>query len=238
MTRRNPVRRTPVVHTTTRRKKGPIAGRVVIRPKLPLTFMSATAPGRLTVKLRYGFNEGQGHVITSTNGAVQGYVYRANSVYDPYAGAGGLQPRGFDQYMALYRHFCVLGSRCVADFYFLDGDSTGKACRVAIVTKDSTAAITAQSAVVEYADKVEKVLVPSTRPVRLTKKFSTRKYFNVSAPLQVANLLGTTGADCTEQGLYHICGGAIGGTQSEVIHFTGYIDYIVTFLHPIQPAQS
>lgn len=37
--------------------------------------------------------------------------YRANSIYDPYAGVGGTQPRFFDQMQALYDHWYVYQSR-------------------------------------------------------------------------------------------------------------------------------
>ena len=46
-------------------------------------------------------------------------------MYDPYAGTGGHQPRGFDDFMGIYGKFTVLGSKCTAQFMYeaYDGPS-------------------------------------------------------------------------------------------------------------------
>ena len=43
-----------------------------------------------------------------------GFTFRGNGIQDPYAGIGGHQPRGFDQFMAIYETFTVLASSCKA----------------------------------------------------------------------------------------------------------------------------
>jgi len=40
------------------------------------------------------------------------YRFRANDLYDPRHAIGGAHPRGFDEYMAIYNTFTVLGSKC------------------------------------------------------------------------------------------------------------------------------
>ena len=108
-----PLKRTRSVTTTTMptsmakklSKRG--AGRRVV-PKLQLL----SAPGtpfpqscRAVLKYTSYFNMDPGL------GLVARWLLRCNSVYDPdYSGAGG-QPRGFDQYAALYNQYTVHASR-------------------------------------------------------------------------------------------------------------------------------
>ncbi len=74
-------------------------------PSLPLTGF----PKQKVVKMRY-----VQEVLLSTPGAglSKSIPFVANGVYDPYYPIGGHQPKGFDQWMALYSNFNVLGSKC------------------------------------------------------------------------------------------------------------------------------
>ena len=62
-----------------------------------------------------------------TGTAVQQARYRANSIRDPNTALTvGHQPRGFDQFMAIYKQFTVVGSTCSVSFMYegYDGPST------------------------------------------------------------------------------------------------------------------
>ena len=53
-------------------------------------------------------------------------TFRANSIYDPVNALGGAQPRGFDQFMAVYKTFTVTASKVSVNFMYqgYDGPST------------------------------------------------------------------------------------------------------------------
>lgn len=60
------------------------------------------------VKLKY-------HAAVSLNGLFPNpkwHVFSANGMYDPDVTGTGHQPYGFDQYMAQYDHYTVIGSKC------------------------------------------------------------------------------------------------------------------------------
>lgn len=84
-------------------------------------------PNRYVTKLRY-----VDHVTLTlpVGGAAVSNSFRANDLYDPYSGAGGHQPMGFDMLSAHYDHFVVIGSKITVTPFALDGGDGGnvKAC--------------------------------------------------------------------------------------------------------------
>lgn len=70
-------------------------------------------------------------------GSAATYVFSANGVYDPNVTGAGHQPAGFDQYMALYNEYVVLGARCVVRFQNSDG-SNAQIVGLAVVDNPTT----------------------------------------------------------------------------------------------------
>nr|QTE03423.1 MAG: capsid protein [Phoenicurus auroreus CRESS-DNA-virus sp.] len=69
-------------------------------------------PKAIVTDLRYRSNL----TITSTSGAVNYNVYRANSVFDPDQSNIGHQPMFFDNYANIYNNYRVLGSKITVTF--------------------------------------------------------------------------------------------------------------------------
>lgn len=67
-------------------------------------------PNRMYRTVKYG----DVYDINPSAGVTGVQVFRANGLYDPDATATGHQPRGHDEYAAMYNHFRVLRSRIVA----------------------------------------------------------------------------------------------------------------------------
>ena len=90
------------------------------RKILPL----AGFPKQKLVKLRY---VQELEIVTPTSGLSNSVPFVANGAYDPYYPIGGHQPKGFDQWMAVYSHFNVLGSKIYGNV--LSFNSLGAAVR-------------------------------------------------------------------------------------------------------------
>lgn len=74
------------------------------RRSLPL----AGFPKQKLVRLRY---VQELEVVTPATGYSKSLPFVANGMYDPYYPIGGHQPKGFDQWMTVYNHYNVVGSK-------------------------------------------------------------------------------------------------------------------------------
>lgn len=74
------------------------------RKYLPL----AGFPKQKVVRLRY---VKEIEIVTPNTGLSKSLPFVANGMYDPYYPIGGHQPKGFDQWMTVYNHYNVLGSK-------------------------------------------------------------------------------------------------------------------------------
>ncbi len=80
------------------------------RNRVPKQLALTGFPKNKIVKLRYV----QEITLTTptTTGLSTSLPFVANGCYDPFYPIGGHQPKGFDQWMAVYANYNVLGSKC------------------------------------------------------------------------------------------------------------------------------
>lgn len=194
-------------------------------------FNKAPMPNIFATKFRYqdvvSINPGAG-------GTAGVHVFSANGMYDPDVTSTGHQPRGFDQLMAMYDHYVVIGAKITVEFVSPTYDNL-----VWIALRDDN---TVQSDKNEYLEgrNVISALLPadSSSHRRLTKTFSTRKFLGRSKPLSDSQLKGNTGGNPAEQAFFHV-GMAPTSTNDEAAHNVNVrIDYLAVLIEPRQPTQS
>lgn len=190
------------------------------------------------VKFRFAINAGLGHTIESASGAVVDYVYRANSCYDPYAGAGGAQPRGFDQLMTRFRHGVVVKSKI--DIRFFYNEVAVYSMRVGIQLKDTTTAlgVAAHQDIAEFPRTVMTILSPTGGGVkRLRYNYTPRSFFSMKNVQDEEDMWFTSAADASESASFHVFGYGL-DSQTQECFVTGFIDYTVMMLHPVLSSAS
>lgn len=69
-------------------------------------------PAKLHVRLPY-YDE---ILLTDEKVTYSAVTYSLNGCFDPYTGVGGHQPRGFDEYSAMYKRYLVHGCKYVISF--------------------------------------------------------------------------------------------------------------------------
>lgn len=188
---------------------------------------------KMVTKLRYAEQVD----LNPTAGVVAGHIFSANGLYDPNIAVGGHQPRGFDQLMALYDHFVVLGAYITVNY-----DNTGNAgnALVGIAMRDSATADTDINDYMETGRVIQKYAGGSGAPSTTVRmKGNPNKFLGRSKPLADSQLKGSASANPTEQVYFHIFAGDTDGlTNLNAIHCSVIIDYIVAFIEPKNPAQS
>lgn len=195
-------------------------------------------PKNQLVKMRFSINSGTGRALTSTAGSIAAWVYRAGDCYDPYQGAGGGQPRNFDQYMAMYRHGIVLKSKITLEFFYSESAAVKYPMKVGVLLSDSSTTPANVNDLAEFPRVRSVIMAPgSGRSKKVTFTYTPNSFFSVKDCQDNTDLYFSTGSSPEENALYHIFGHAYDGNTEEA-YCTGHIDYTVLFLHPLLPSAS
>lgn len=193
-----------------------------VRPKVRVQ-MGMGFPKQIMVTHKYV----QSFTMTSTIGAMTSTRFTANGMFDPDITGTGHQPMYFDQYSAIYDHYCVIGSRIVVKAVNTVA-GTSAAGRLTILVNDDTSITTSNvETIAEQNQGLSVRIIPAgynDKPVTMMAKFSAKKFFGGST-LANTELQGTTASNPTEQTYYDICMQADGGS-SLVMAFTVEIQYI------------
>lgn len=165
-------------------------------------------------------------------------IFRANSIRDPYQPLGGHAARGFDQFMAMYNHFTVIGSKCTATFFLTATENmcmfnSLRAGTGVLTTNDY---LESRSTSYKYASSTAETHPP---PTRITKSFSCKSFLGVKSPLSETDVRGSFNDDPVEQAYYHIGAGAIDPLfDPPSVRIAVHLEYLVVFTEPRIPPQS
>lgn len=197
--------------------------------------MLSGLPGSRSARLRYN----EVIAITCNTGILAGYVFRANSCFDPNLTSTGHQPMGFDTWAGLYNHYTVVGSKITA--VVMQKQDNSAPCMCGLYLSDgSTAAFTTPSEYKEAKRGVSKVFggYQASGKAFVSSTFSAKKFFNIADIKDNWRTLGAAvTANPTEDAFFHFWYATLDGTtESVVVSFT--IDYLVTFHEPVDMGQS
>lgn len=179
-----------------------------------------------TVKLRYYTDR------TLADPGVGGCVYwvfRANSIYDPDQSGIGSQPRGTDQYFALYNKATVLASKI---FVNAIGSASGGVFGATIRPTTSGSLVPKEyieDPLTSYAYSNSN----TTINLSCINSFSAKQYFNVKDPLDEEDLKCTAASDPSKQAYWHVWSGAYTAASDPVAPTVNVlIEYTVEFSEP------
>lgn len=187
--------------------------------RLPL----ASQPTRKLVRVRY-------QELIAINPAVAGvignYQFIANGIHDPNLTGGGHQPMGHDEWAQFYNHYTVLGSKITVTGM---SDSAGEAVLYGVYISDDATVPTSLNELIEngktgyrYTGSVWKT------QNMISRKFSSKKFFNIKDPKDNNNLRATFGTNPSEQAVFTVwCRSVDSTTDPGNMYFNVVIDYIV-----------
>jgi len=194
----------------------------------------------LRFSARFALDSGAGDVLAAN-------VFSANGIFACNITAAGGQPTGFDQHMALYDHFTVIGSKisvhCASSTAAADLDAEDQVyCFVTSLT--TNVALTTLDEYVRQQDKTPRLQYighadGSAASRWLTDTVSTKKWFKVANIIGESQFQGTIAANPTEGVFFHVCAAPVTVAQNPpAINCYAIIDYIVAFTDPVNVALS
>jgi len=166
------------------------------------------------------------------------YFFRCNSLNDPNATGGGHRVIGFDQIMAMYNHYTVIGSKIKVTFANTDG--THQAL-VGISLTDDQIASTNLVNLVENGNSTYRLLAPSQGDPKsigiLTKGFSANKYFGKKV-MQGTEFSALRESNPAEMAYFMLWAAPI--TQDDIVNIKilVQIEYTAILTEPRELAQS
>lgn len=207
------------------------------RRKASIARMPITGPYKIVRRLR--FVDDYTPLQPTTAAFAVGHVFNLNGLYDPDETGVGAQPRGFDQYMTMYRNYVVLGARVVAKFVNI---SSSTFTRINMFpSRNSTIDV----------DPVDNLEVRGLRNCligpytggagvkTLTINWSAKKWFGRKTVMTEKDLEGTSSANPSKPCYLHVTADPFdAGAGASGVRMQITIDYIVVFRTPVTPAQS
>lgn len=164
------------------------------------------------------------------------HVFRANDLYDPDFTGVGHQPRGFDELMAFYEKFTVIGGRVRVDIPCSDVN-----LMLYIGLSNTSTALNRNA--YEELNNFKKVIVGGRSgtgsPRTVYFKYNPNKYLAVSKPLSESDLSGGSSASPTRQCYLHVAVASMDDTTDAPSHPVNVtLDYTSVYHAPKKLNQS
>lgn len=156
------------------------------------------------------------------------HIFRANDGYDPDATGVGHQPYSWDQWANFYDHVTVIGSKMRATF---NPPGSNPATFIATLhVADDTTTTNNVELLMERTGTIWKWIgnsgAGSNPGNTLTKKFSTKKFFNVTNVKDADDLRGKFNASPIDDAYYHVSAFDPNGGDMEAFEVIVEIEYI------------
>lgn len=199
-------------------------------------------PKQKMVKMRY-VQELQ-LTTPSTTGLSKSLPFVANGCYDPYYPIGGHQPKGFDQWMNVYSHYNVVGSKINVKCA-----STGGYSKLAWGVCRTPASTEMNGKTLEYLleNRYQKnaryIAANNNQNVNLNNtpliaKYSQKSQYGANATSQT-DLVGSNSRNPDELQFFEVWACPLSAdTQSKILDFVVVIDYLVLLTEPRVLPQS
>lgn len=203
-------------------------------PKQRTTVTMGTGfPKRLTFTHKYADTT----AVSSTAGAINKYIWSTNSLFDPNVTSTGHQPAYFDQLVALYDHYIVIGSRIKFTVTPYTASATGFWIGAFIDDDAVTAGVTGISSLAEQTTgTVVQVAPNANQTYNMELSWSAKKAFGGSI-LANNKITGTAAASPTEQQSFVFA--VQGFTSTDVtVQVKAEVEYIAVWNELKDVAQS
>lgn len=207
------------------------------RFRLTANVSSLVFPAKKRVTCVYATR--QAYSVNSVAGLIGPIQFRVNGMFDPQVSLGGIQPYGFDQWMAMYKYFTVVSAKMklhyIANLVSAVNSSSG-GCGLFITNSDA-AIVTASNQAVTSQYSVWKPWMSTGPGTVMTLSWDAAKYFGYKDVLDEDSLRGTSSADPLKQAYVNVWADGWAANQASG-NFMLEIMYDVVFTEPREVGES
>lgn len=178
------------------------------------------------------------------NPGIDSYAYHdfvLNGLYDPDYTGTGHQPRGFDQMMAFFNHYCVIGAKMFVQ-YRPDTTSVnpGPPAYWGITKCAAVNELSSYSNVIDIIEGKNSrlnrtgtgTIYPTGQFYRTSMGYSPKKWFGISKPLTNDKIQGYNGANPTDYAVATLWAGSINKTDPGSSNFIVTIYFTAVYTEP------
>jgi len=195
----------------------------VYRPQLKFL------PNSQKVTLRYG----QRFALSAGTGLAATQIFSANSLYDPDESGVGHKPRGFDQLMAMYDHYQVIGAKITI---MTAQPSTSGLVGISLQDNNVPSSDVEDRLERRADNSVVGVIAASGDPLALSLGYSQKHFFGLSGIDD--KYQGSVTGEPADQAFFHVWIAALGTASTMTAALTVVVDYIAVLTEPKQPNKS
>lgn len=193
----------------------------------------AVLPTRNIKKFRYV----QDVNLNPTIGSAANFTFSANGMFQPpitSGFAGNHQPYGFDQFMEQYNFYMVLGSKITVTWSLgQPGDSVSNNIICGVFLKDDLLINTNPQLLRENGHSRWTMISDARHPKRSVKKFSAKRFFNLTNVKDNAEYAGTADSNPLQSAYFHLWAcSAAPNVDSSVVLANVMIEYIAVLQEP------
>lgn len=196
-------------------------------------------PPSRTVKLKYA----QEITLNPTTSGIVYHDFCANGLYDPDVSTTGHQPVGFDQMIAAYDHYTVIGSKMKITPLSISTTNITPAY-IAVGLYDDFG-VPASFSSIEHMIEAGKLSRLAYTPASVEYRFPRSSYKNFSAKkffkrnvLGSDDLRGSSTGNPSERAFFSVVAASIGANDPGTVTVLVEIEYIAIFSEPHVIAQS
>ncbi len=197
-------------------------------------------PKSMLMRLRYVTSV----AVDCPAGSMADHLFRCNGMYDPDQTGIGHQPLGFDQAMAIYDHYTVVGAKIKVSLQnSLDQDQVQALTPGAwgLLVTDSNQGINSRytstenlleniettKGMVRYTQATQST-VALKKPV-LSRNFSAKKFFGVSKIVGDDLYRGTNASNPQEEAFFRVWVGSLASNNPYAARFLVELEYLAVF---------
>jgi len=166
--------------------------------------------------------------VDPASDALAVYQFYANDIRAPnITSPSSHQPLGFDQMMALYNHWVVVGSKITITVSTSVDDTNDGTFLWGVALLDDTTSLSSANTYAEQENSISRLHGSyQAENNTLSTTYSAKRFFG-TGPRSNVNLQGTASAGVADNAIYHIYCQSVGGLNLAAVYYHVKLSYVV-----------